>query len=168
VLFSLLTIYRTLLDWIFPPKADIAAIERLNPDQFKHLVSKAETADLPSWVTSLFKYKDPVVRTALWALKYEGNPHSATLFGVVLAERINSLVQSQSILIPLPSSRERRRERGWNQAELIAFEVMKHCPQCTLNTKALIKIKHTVSQTTLSRSRRLDGDVSEWSNVALC
>ncbi|MDQ3018780.1 MAG: ComF family protein, partial [bacterium] len=58
------------------------------------------------------------------------------------------------VLIPMPSSKERRKERGWNQAELLAQEMIKHCPHLMLDTKAIIKIKHTVSQTKLSRQQR--------------
>src|SRR3989338_1294628 len=65
----------------------------------------------------------------------------------------------QLILIPMPISDKRRFERGWNQAELLAKEIVAHDREKMFKylPKQLAKYRHTESQTkTASRSERLE------------
>ncbi len=84
--------------------------------------------DLPDWVHALYTYKDPVVRASIWKLKYRHHHAFAEIYGTIIREYL--LEQSSEDLlfgkrlplyiIPVPLSPTRLRERGYNQASLIA------------------------------------------------
>ncbi len=151
--------------FIFPAEEKVSELEKLSPTE---LMSQAKPASLHSIPTikSLFHYKDPLVQKALWELKYRGNKKIAILFGELLYELILDTISdallfsnfSEPLLIPLPLSKERKRERGWNQSEMLVKAIHEHDPHAlfTINTQVLIKIKHTKPQTTLHRKERLE------------
>lgn len=155
-------ILNIILDWIFPTSPEIQEIELMSPVEFSLRATRV-LDELPPGIYSIFKYKDPFVRKALWALKYDGNKHIAKLFAALLHESmIEPLTEAElydnftdPIVVPIPLSRERNKERGWNQAELVAKELLKLNPQFELHTNVLRKIKHTTPQTKLSREQRL-------------
>ncbi len=57
-------------------------------------------------------------------------------------------------IVPVPLSRTRLRERGYNQAELIANHIAKITEKNLLNV--LKRIKHTQAQANLSRKERIE------------
>ncbi len=62
------------------------------------------------------------------------------------------------LIIPLPLSKQRRKERGWNQSELLCKAIIRHdlSHSFSYQDKILIKIRHTNPQTKLSRHERLE------------
>jgi ComF family protein len=63
---------------------------------------------------------DGVVRHALHALKYAGERRLARPLGEAVAERWARAGDGGDLLVPVPVHASRRRERGYDQAELIA------------------------------------------------
>ena len=112
-------------------------------------------------IYACFDYKDTTVRTAIWMLKYRGVRALAPLFASAmydeLCEELGDLTLLQNfhnpLLVPIPLSRKRMRERGYNQAELLAKEFSLLIPEkeITLSVNALLKIKDTPSQMSLSK-----------------
>jgi len=86
-------------------------------------------------------------------LKYEQVTSLAYWFGARLAEMALSagVEWRADVVVPVPLHRDRHRERGYNQAELIARAVAKrlHLP---LDAKLLVRIKPRPPQLVLSRS----------------
>ena len=110
-----------------------------------------------------FSYGHPIIKRALWKFKFKGFKILAEPFGRSLGELIledlNELETLEGfrapILIPAPLSRARHRERGFNQAELLANVVSK-ITGLSVNAELLIKTKNTPSQVSLgSRAARL-------------
>lgn len=143
------------LDFLFPRAAHIAELESLSLAGFRERTGRASGGAAHTVV--LFAYGDPLVKAAIWELKYRGNKKIAGLLGELLHEELlawleEHLAFTQSekpMLMPIPLSAKRRRERGFNQCELLidaiagaggngAFEIDKN---------TLIKIKDTQSQT---------------------
>jgi competence protein ComFC len=96
-------------------------------------------------------------------VKYNGNQKIAILFACLLYEQMIEVLSEEElfsnfidpVVIPLPLSKERLKERGWNQAEIIAREIVKLNSSFSLNTTSLHKVKNTLPQTKLSKSERL-------------
>src|SRR3989344_17156 len=127
------TLLNSILNLVFPekclfcglPGADlcIACISNL-PE------AKRESAD---WIFPLYDYRHPPIKQALALFKYKGKKNLAGIFAEVLYDRILEELSELSvmknftnvILIPIPLSRKRYRERGYNQAELICKELIK-------------------------------------------
>lgn len=94
----------------------------------------------------------------MWELKYRGNPKIARLFAEAVAAKLEEIREQspkEIILIPLPSSAARRRERGWNQTELIAARIPPTIPHFAIRTNILQKIHHTIPQARLKNRQRL-------------
>ena len=62
-------------------------------------------------------------------------------------------IKSYDIIIPVPISKKRNKERGYNQSELIAREISK-MTQVMINTKILYKKINIVPQSTLNKEER--------------
>ena len=118
------------------------------------LVSRNGTIDKD--IVSMFDYRDPVMRRAIWLLKYNGHRTIAEDLGRMLYEYLlDDLSERQTlshftrpILIPIPSAKKRMRSRGFNQALLLA-RAIKRCDTenaLTLVTDAIKKIRHTTPQ----------------------
>jgi ComF family protein len=61
-----------------------------------------------------------VVRTALHELKYSGEQRLAGPLGAAIARRWQRVGAGGDVVVPVPVHAERRRRRGYDQAELIA------------------------------------------------
>lgn len=70
-----------------------------------------------------FSYRDPLARTLIHTYKYEGARELAGFFADALAgflARYGIAPPSGALLVPIPLHRKRERERGFNQADLLA------------------------------------------------
>jgi ComF family protein len=94
-------------------------------------------------------YEGPL-RQGLRAIKY-GHAKAAA---PALAGYLESAVQQNqaTIIIPVPLHRSRLRQRGHNQAALLATSLARHTG-LPLNTR-LVRTRATASQTTLDKPRR--------------
>ncbi|MFA6536156.1 MAG: phosphoribosyltransferase family protein [Candidatus Paceibacterota bacterium] len=161
---KLLAIGRQIISFIFPPEPLVAELEATSPIELRKIASRVllPPAD---FINSCFDYHTPLIRQAIWELKYRGNPKVASLLGKILSEEITAELAEKSIfekfnsplLIPIPLSKKRRQERGFNQSELLAEEIIKNDSQkiLMLDTKSFIKTKDTSPQTKISREQRL-------------
>jgi competence protein ComFC len=168
-------ILKSILDLIFPQVEYISKLESLSPDEF--LLKVKPFIELPSENTgrslhkrtipilSLFNYKEELVHQALWEVKYKGNTVIADILAALLYDHMIEYLADRQlfdaflhpILIPIPSSRERVRERGWSQTEILADSLQKKDKNRSFVVlkNILIKKIHTESQTKLSKSERL-------------
>jgi len=101
-----------------------------------------------------FVYEDDV-RLAVHELKFRGRERIAHVLGTLAAAlwlRPGKL-EGYAAVVPVPLSPKRRRERGFDQAELIARAVAKHAA-IPLRRRLLVKKKDCPPQTGLSASAR--------------
>lgn len=63
------------------------------------------------------------------------------------------ILKSYDTIIPVPISQKRRKERGYNQSELIAREIAKRA-QISYNNQCLFKTKNIVEQSKLNKEER--------------
>ncbi len=146
---------QNLIDFIFPKSEEVHHLESLSAGELTEKLSKAGEIESEDLIV-LFDYKDPMVKTLIWELKYKGNRKIAQKFAEILidvlqhelAERILFDNFINPLLIPVPVSNKRRRERGWNQVEILAEEIMKLNIEKLFeySPKILIKHVHTDSQ----------------------
>ena len=159
-----MNLLQKILDVVFPHPPHLRYIEHMSPETFLVQAHKPLEDPLPP-IQSLFAYRDPLVEQALWHLKYRGSKNVAALFAhilydVLLEELADKHLFShfiQPILIPIPLSKERLKERGWNQTEMIARELerLDRSKNFVVQTTILYKKRHTASQTKLNRDARI-------------
>ena len=71
---------------------------------------------------SALPYKEKAITALVWELKYRANPRAKELAGAFLAEELMATAAEEigkPLLIPVPMHATRRRERGYNQTELL-------------------------------------------------
>jgi ComF family protein len=101
---------------------------------------------------------DGELRELIHLLKYEQVIPAAGVLGVMLTAAIAKLgIDCSSMLvIPVPLHSSKRRQRGFNQSELIARAALKQVPisGAELSTNMLERRRDTVSQIGLTRPQR--------------
>jgi ComF family protein len=93
-----------------------------------------------------------VTRRALHALKYDGERRLATFLGAAVARRWARAGAAGDALVPVPASPDRVRERGYDQAALIAAEAGRRLRLPVID--ALERTRVTTAQFDLDRSAR--------------
>jgi len=82
------------------------------------------------FLASAGEYSDPVLQKIIQSFKYQGIRNLAPVLGEFLIKYLNSLNSQSSILnsiiIPIPLHKSRERQRGFNQAKLMAEYVAGH------------------------------------------
>lgn len=126
-----------------------------------------------SWLFAIFEYRNPAVKKSIWFLKYKNKKRLAKTFAELLYEKIVRELSTsdhqefhQPLLIPIPISAKRRRERGYNQTELLCQEIIKLDKERILNIEksVLIKPKETAHQAlTLNKQERLQNIIGTFS-----
>lgn len=111
-------------------------------------------------------YYTPLVRKAIHTLKFSSTPLVCKALGYyintyisIFAESEKDILSDFDFLVPVPLSKRRKNERGYNQAELLAYEISKHF-NILVDKTVLIKVKDTLPQSMLSpkeRKTNLDG-----------
>lgn len=155
-----------LIDFLFPRSQKTIELEALSTDTLTRLLPRAEPLKEKHNV-ALFDYSHLLVKEIIWHVKYKGNTRVADKLGEILYDNIlHELADlrlfekwDNPILVPMPISDKRRLERGWNQAELLAKQVMKRDQNKMFRylPDQLLKLRHTESQTkTRSRKERLE------------
>ena len=84
-------------------------------------------------IFSVFNYKNPLIRQAIWKLKYRNKKEIAEGLARSIYDRLLEELSelkmfenfTEPFLIPIPLSKKRMRKRGYNQSEIIAKEIMK-------------------------------------------
>lgn len=111
-------------------------------------------ADLPAPLLQL-EWCAPftgVTRRALHALKYDGERRLAKPLGAAVARRWRRAGAGGDVLVPVPASPDRVRERGYDQAALIATEAARGLSLPVLH--ALERTRATIAQFDLDRAGR--------------
>jgi ComF family protein len=92
-------------------------------------------------------YQDDRVQKLIWALKYQKKTWAARPLAACMAAHLASLPLSLEgyTIVPLPLHRTRKRERGFNQAELLG-EFLAKRTALPVQRHALVRKRHTKPQ----------------------
>jgi len=161
---KILEIIRGIVSFIFPPDPLTRELETMTFSEFAKKVRQIEFIKSPSTL-AIGSYHDPLVRQAVWELKYRDNPKISSLLGQLIYEELFLELSEEKIfgkhlppiLIPIPLSAKRLRERGFNQIEVLCEKIKKLDRENLLDyqPKILVKTRNTPPQTKISRQKRL-------------
>lgn len=96
------------------------------PGNFERCRACTESVRHFDGIRAPFRY-DGALRQAILALKYGGIRAAAPQLGDMLANFLEGNPLPGAIVAPVPMHTRRLRERGYNQAELLARRVARHC-----------------------------------------
>ncbi len=110
----------------------------------------------------IYSYDNQCVREIVHTLKYRGIRE----LGSIMAEKMIPKIKDysdNSVLMPVPLHKNRMRERGFNQAEVLAHTIGDALKICVI-TDCLTRIRNTKLQSSLSRNQR----IQNMKNVFAC
>ena len=103
----------------------------------------------------LFKYKNEI-RNLILDYKFRDKSYLYELFAKIITknEKICGILEKYDIIIPVPIHKKRKKQRGYNQSELVARQISKNIANLQLENKAFIKIKNNKPQSKLNKKQR--------------
>ena len=143
----MLTIVQTIIDSIFPPRDTDRLVRTITETGLQTFYRPTQY----SIATALSSYQNKNIKALIAENKYYENRRAASLLARLLEIWLHTQPDTQLVLIPIPQSPKRARERGYNQVT----KVLKHLPQYETNTTILRRTTESASQTTLHKSARL-------------
>jgi|GEM_PF-464187 len=165
-------------DILIPKDKRVELLERLGPDGLFASIPRSENFDFETdKIKAIFNYKTALCRQAVWEIKYRANKKLIRDFSLLLYEYIlDELADLETfsnfkniILIPIPSSPARTREKGFNQCilicqELIRIDQERDSQTFTMAKDFLIKKNDTMHQARVSnRKMRLKNLINTFS-----
>lgn len=142
---------RIVLDSIFPPTVHGVILRDYTRERFAGHLKPVPIHEC----IALANYFSPAVQSAVAACKFEKSLHAATLLSVLLEAWLKANpIDGVTLLIPIPLSSEREKERGFNQVTRV-LEYLPSIPSIKIERRLLRRLVHTSRQTSLGRYERL-------------
>jgi ComF family protein len=147
------------LDALFPISPAEQEMLSMRPEDLWKLIPRAQNFSTKE-ACSIFSYKDERMRQLVWSIKYKKSPKAAALGGHAIHRMLSiySSAAGRVIVIPMPITKQRRRERGFNQCELLTDEIAKisRNADLTIISNLLVRTRHKSRQTLKTRHERLE------------
>ncbi|MBO5478652.1 MAG: ComF family protein [Clostridia bacterium] len=103
----------------------------------------------------IFDYQDIIRQRILEYKFYEKTYLFRSFVKIILNDKkICGFLKSYDIIIPVPISKKRKRQRGYNQSEMIAKQIAKQTEKLEYRSDILYKIKDTLPQSLLNKEKR--------------
>lgn len=137
--------------------------EYVFPERNDHrLVRLAEISDLLIHLNptidknfvSLLPFSETLVRATIHEAKFHANPKAWKLLGEVLSRYLKHCPED-TLILPIPLSKRRRKERGYNQVTEIIKMALKVVNKIELREDILIRLRETPPQTSLKKVERV-------------
>ena len=149
-----------LLDAVLPPHEDVRRARAVSAQELDALLSPHAAG--AQWVTALFPYRDPRIRAIVRAVKYHGEKKALAPAAAMLGEYIFEAVSEKKLLsgwqrpliVPMPASPRRMRERGYNQAERILEAALPLLGNAAEFSSRALAREDRESQVSVERSKR--------------
>lgn len=109
----------------------------------------------------IYMFKYTFIRDKILAYKFNDKAYYYKTFVRILLnnKKMCEILTSYDIIVPIPIHNKRRKERGYNQTELIAKEIAKNIDGLEY-ANILEKNKNTVPQSTLNKKDRIKNSVN--------
>jgi ComF family protein len=149
-----------------------SSLTRITPADavYDEALRKLRQGGLIHGLVSLYVFeKTGPLQALIHALKYDG----AASVGTALGRRLGAMAteslgaSADDLIVPIPLHRARLRERGYNQAELIAVGMSFACG-AHVDAGLLMRCRNTISQTALSIHERKENVASAFGVRAGC
>lgn len=121
---------------------------------------------IPYVLGSVFLYEDPLAKNMILALKFKRMESVGVFLGKLLAQYVKNVFNHDvtplhgMIVIPIPLSRERFRERGFNQAALLAQSFAEEL-NLSVEENVLTRRRHTKPQSQTKQAKDRIQNVKE-------
>lgn len=135
-----------LSDLLFPPSEETLLLRHVQPAQFLRCYRPQQVGT--TWYLS--DYQNKLVQAAIKAHKFQHHRYAKNLLATLIQQWLTEQ-PNDVYFVPIPLSRTRERERGYNQVTEILQSVQPRPTICP----ALTRIVDTKPQTHLTKTERL-------------
>jgi len=164
-----------LIDFVFP-KISIISGKRLEEGcSFQYFgdselnelsgLSEEDKSDLKAkldsdYCFSMFSFREnDDFSKIIYQMKYGGMRNLAAVMGEILGGELQKFMKESTgekfdVIIPVPLHSTKLRERGYNQSEALSRGMIRTL-QIDISIRSILRIRHTSSQTKLSREDRI-------------
>jgi len=142
--------FAQIIEWLFPLSDDERILASCTQESF---LRKFQLENVHG-IIALSSFKDSSIRAAVHLTKFHHHKKAIKLLSLLLSEYLQTLPHGSYVLLPIPLSSKRERERGYNQVAVIAKEALLHNSSIHLAPHVLRKVRHTPPQTSLSKEER--------------
>jgi predicted amidophosphoribosyltransferase len=167
---------------LMPKEEKVVFLEKLGSDGLFDRLPRADNFDLPGQnrqagfetdkIKAIFNYKTALCRQAIWEIKYRANKKLIRDFSLLLYEFIlEELTDLQTfhnfkniILLPIPATPTRTKEKGFNQCILICQELIRIDQERNGQTFAMAK-DFLVKKTDTARQSHVSNRKTRLKNV---
>ena len=103
----------------------------------------------------VFKYNS-IIREKIIQYKFKNKAYLGKMFSefFVKNEKMCGFFEKYDIIIPVPMTNKKIKERGYNQSEIISGIISKNVPNITIQKNVLIKYKNNKTQSQLNKKQR--------------
>jgi len=146
-------ILKLILTWyesIFPEREDFKIVKHLQAEELFTLIQP----ELHDDIVTLMSFKDKTTRALIHEAKFQANHIAFNWLHQVVLHYLKH-IEGDYILIPIPLSKQRQKERTYNQVYEIIKNIPTTLPHMKIDKTSIVRLKHTKPQTTLNRSDRL-------------
>lgn len=140
---------RTVFDWIFPPSDEALCVRSLSVREVSLLYSPR----IIEGVYALSKFSDFNIRALIHEAKFHDSKQAQNLLAVLVERFLKERSGEFDLIIPVPLSKKRLRERGHNQVASILMAGK--CDDAYIASDMLMRVRHTKPQTELAKKARL-------------
>lgn len=135
---------------LFPRRPTAELIEHLTPAEMCTIYAPRTERGC----VVLSPYRDPTVRATIQEIKFHNNEHAAALLAELFLSWTNTHIHEPTIVLPIPLSPARLRERGYNQVMRVVNKAAAKQPHLTIDGHVLKRRKNTRPQTQLAKEER--------------
>ncbi len=156
-------LFESLMDFLFPRKGGEYKVLSMSTSEIMTTAGTMSGIHF-EFIRSALSYRNPIASNLVWLIKYKRQPKAimlgAELLFSMIADDIGDSVAFEKfppLLIPVPLFKQRKRERGFNQTELLAEKIMEIGGTEFLNYEPhlISKVRATVPQTSLNKEKRM-------------
>lgn len=146
---QILSVLTNWINKVFPERTDYVLIKNLSTMD----VEKFLLPTIHEGFVSLTSFKEPIIKALVHEAKFHQNEQAWYLLGHILNLYLKHQ-PSQTIIVPIPLSKQRQKNRGYNQTTEIVKAALSNLNNVTLLTNRLYRIKDTKPQTSLAKKDR--------------
>ena len=159
-------LWQKIENFIFPPCCLICSklskeilCKECKKELYKKAIFKVQNVEKGKYYFKkhiyIFLYKDKI-RNLILDYKFNDKSYLYKIFSKIIIKnkKICGILEKYDIIIPVPIHKKRKRQRGYNQSELIAKEIASKIEKLEYRENVIEKIKNTVPQSSLSKVQR--------------